>query len=342
MYDFAWSGWPDEGGMEDETSTSAAAYRKIFRLAQEGLGPVCWIHERNLERGSDMALGCVASQRTEWDTDRMTPQSVTRIGLRWYKNRVVVAYDADAKNVNLEDADARRAIMTMSYVVSGRLLLGVSFGACSDAVLHDLSRIFPFHESPQSARPVDAFVRDIPNIYDFKAGSDWHQLTLYNDDSKQPKEVVVPLAPGNREGGLALDPAGEYYFYDFWNETFLGSKAGSEVLKQTLRPGEARMISVHRKTDHPQFLSTNRHVMQGYVELSQVRWKANVYSGVARVAADDPLRIVIATNGHEVERAEAGPGTCRVLPHADPGLLVLELCSPKTEEIDWSIEWKKS
>jgi hypothetical protein len=141
---------------------------------------------------------------------------------------------------------------------------------------------------------------------------------------------------------FVVDPAGEYCFYDFWNETFLGSKAGSEVLKQTLRPGEARMISVHRKTDHPQFLSTNRHVMQGYVELSQVRWKANVYSGVARVAADDPLRIVIATNGHEVERAEAGPGTCRVLPHADPGLLVLELCSPKTEEIDWSIEWKKS
>ena len=40
----------------------------------------------------------IASQRTENDTDRMDGATVTRCGLRWYKNRVLVNHDADGKN----------------------------------------------------------------------------------------------------------------------------------------------------------------------------------------------------------------------------------------------------
>lgn len=68
-----------------------------FKLASEGLGDEAYIHERNLKYGSDIALGYVASQRTWGDTDVITPEMVTRSGLRWYKNRVVVNYDMDAK-----------------------------------------------------------------------------------------------------------------------------------------------------------------------------------------------------------------------------------------------------
>ena len=62
--------------------------------------------------------------------------------------------------------------------------------------------------------------------------------------------------------------------YDFWNDRFVGKLPGEARLAQTLRPGEARMMSVHRATEHPQFLSTDRHLMQGFLELSDVRWDA--------------------------------------------------------------------
>ena len=41
-------------------------------------------------------------------------------GLRWYKNRVVVNYDADGKKIQTGDRDADRRVLTMSYVTTGR------------------------------------------------------------------------------------------------------------------------------------------------------------------------------------------------------------------------------
>ena len=99
MFDYPDTGWAKDGGMEDDYATTARAYRNIFRMPHEGLGPECWIHERNLSRGSDVSLGLVASQRTWGDTDLINPRMVSIPGLRWYKNRVCVSYDMDAKSV---------------------------------------------------------------------------------------------------------------------------------------------------------------------------------------------------------------------------------------------------
>jgi hypothetical protein len=79
--DLPFTGWPG-GGMADAYATTATHYRTIFRLAQEGLGPDCYLHERALDRGSDVTLGLVTSQRTEGDTDKMDPAMVSRVGLR--------------------------------------------------------------------------------------------------------------------------------------------------------------------------------------------------------------------------------------------------------------------
>jgi len=218
-------------------------------------------------------------------------------------------------------------------------LLGVSFSVYTDDVLRDLSRIFPFHDTPRSARPVDAFIRSIPNVYDFKVNDGWHQLTLYNDTGKQTKEIHVPLSLPPLQGGLSLDPSQAYYFYDFWNDVFLGKMPGNETLTQVLRPDEARMISVHRVSDHPQFISTDRHLMQGCVELSDVHWGKGRYSGTARVPADDSLRIIMAKNGYEPVSATVSTGICKIVKHADPDLAVLEISSAETADIEWSVEW---
>ena len=51
MFDYPESGWAKDGGMEDEYSTTAAAYRNIFKYADEGLGPEAYVHERNMVTG---------------------------------------------------------------------------------------------------------------------------------------------------------------------------------------------------------------------------------------------------------------------------------------------------
>ncbi len=186
MFDYPESGWAKNGGMEDKYSTAAAAYRNIYRYANEGLGPEAYVDERNMVSGSDVSIGHVASMRTENDTDEMDSVTVTRCGLRWYKNRVLTNMDTDSKSiVRYEDnRDKVRSILTMAYVVTGRFLLANSFSDFSPVTLRDITRTFPYHTQNKSARPVDAFVSPSPMVYDFEVDKTWHQVTFYNPDEK--------------------------------------------------------------------------------------------------------------------------------------------------------------
>ena len=156
MYDYPEiTSWAYEGGFEDKHRTTARAYRKMYEVARNGLGTDCYLHERNLTRGSDITLGLVASQRVWADTHQLLPEMITRTGLRWYKNRVVVNYDMDSKDpvsaTPVENQEGFKTIMTMSYVISGRFLMGRSFNQLPEKQTHVFSRTFPYH----SGAPAD-------------------------------------------------------------------------------------------------------------------------------------------------------------------------------------------
>ncbi len=162
MFDYCDDLWATEasrGGFADPHVTSTAFYRTLFRIAKDGLGPNSWIHERNLNQpNNDLTLGINDSQRTEWDTDMITPHLLSRSALRWYKNRVVINYDMDSKELTSSwksdgwtgtDTDGRRMMLTMAYVAASRLLLANSFREFSKEALHDLTRTFPYPTEPK-------------------------------------------------------------------------------------------------------------------------------------------------------------------------------------------------
>lgn len=344
MFDYPARGWASSGGMEDKYSTTSSAYRKIFKLAKEGLGPECYIHERNMERGSDITLGLVTSQRTENDTSRISPQVVTRCGLRWYKNRVVVNYDTDSKNIYRlrNNRDAVRSLMTMSYVTTGRLLLANSFAQMTPEIIQDLTRISPFHTNPKTARPVDAFTQKFPSVYDFEVSESWHQLTFFNTDNDNKMDIDVKLAGSTAEATLGLDPGRDYYLYDFWNDAFVGKVAGSGKLSQQLRPGEARMMSMHQVKDHPQFISTNRHIMQGYIDMVKIEWLPgrNILRGISRVTGGDSYVVTIAANGYTARSAKVdAPNTSVELENNDNGLWRLIIKRDQNGIVEWTVKF---
>ncbi|MCE5271730.1 hypothetical protein LLH00_10655 [bacterium] len=366
MYDYpAESGWFPDGGFEDPYATTAVAYRNIFRFAHEGLAKPNYIHERTLSRGSDVTLGLVASQRTMGDNDEFNPAIITPSGLRWYKNRVVLSYDTDAKNPNHvfpAGRDGVRAMYTMCYVASGRLLLGLSFSRMTAEELHDLSRVFPFHTAPQSARPLDAFSGGkYPAVYDFKVNDRWRQLTLFNTKTEggewpsingEEKGRGVPVAntfrvslgAENVAGGLALDPVKNYYVYDFWNDCFVGTFRGDSCLVEDLRPGEARMLSVHEQEPNPQFISTDRHLMQGYVDFAgQPVWDAGKgeLAGVAKVVGGETFNITLALNGFKPGPASADAGAGIKVTALGNGLARLSLDSARNAEVRWRVAFER-
>jgi hypothetical protein len=366
MYDYPATGWAFDGGFEDEHATTASAYRAIFKLAREGLGEDCYLHERNLGRGSDVTLGLVASQRVWGDTDRINPAMASRCGLRWYKNRVAVAYDMDAKNpfrCRPDNRDGWRAMYTMAYVAGGRLLLGASFSKMTDEQLYDLSRTIPYPTAPKSARPVDAFSGvEFPRVYDYAVDARWHQVTFYNtaydsdewrkgsageklEPQGRPAASTVGVEPArpSAEGGLGLDPAKRYYVYDFWNAALVGVFPGSARLEQDLRPGEVRMMSVHEVAPNPQFISTNRHVMQGLLDLPRCAWdgRALELRGAAKVIGGEPFKIVIALNGFQPRdvRADGAVAAIRVF-DSKAGLAELVLTRPDNGDTEWTARFR--
>jgi len=346
MFDYPASGWARGGGMEDPYSTTAAAYRTIFRLAHDGLGPNSYVHERNMQRGTDISIGLVASMRTENDTDMMDGSTVTRCGMRWYKNRVLLNQDTDSKNiVRLQkNRDHVRAVLTMAYVTTGRLLLANSFSQFSPETFHDVTRTFPYQTTGRSARPADAFVEgiSIPAVYDFRVTPKWRQITFYNPDVKKNAVVGINLAGEPVDGALGLDAKKAYHVYDFWNDKHVGKLAGEKRLSQELRPGEARMMSVRECLDRPQVLSTDRHIMQGYLDVIRTEWIAGrrVLTGTSKVIGSDPYVVTIAPNGPKASKASCADKDTKASFSVDKdGLIKLTLKRPTNGTVEWSVEF---
>ena len=213
--------------------------------------------------------------------------------------------------------------------------------------MHDLSRIYPIHDTPRSARPLDAFTREdgIPHIYDQVIDDTWHQLVFYNPDVKTPGTIGVDLGKDSSFGGMGLNSKRSYYVYDFWNYTFLGKFPGNGKLEQTLRPGEVRMMSVHEVAKHPQFISSNRHVMQGYVDVLKTGWNpaSRTLTGTSKVVGGDPYKLVIATNGRQPAAcfAQGAKAEIKVTNQEAGGIAVLNLDAKENATVDWSVSFQR-
>ena len=371
-FDYPETGWSYDGGFEDKYATTTSAYRNIFKLAYEGLGPKCDVQERIPPYG-DVALGVITTQRTEGDNDRAYPGRITKTGLRWYKNRVVTNYDCDPINPDhvypTKSEDGWKAALTMTFTTSGRLEIGKYFEKISSNNLYSLSRCVPLLEAPaQSARPIDAFSGKLyPEIYDFNINPRWHIVTFYNSKiegeewpvnvseyagkEKQfnPQKMVsnkinVSLSDKTDDGGLGFDAKKSFYVFDFWNWKFVGKIAGKDRLEQELRPGEARVMAVHEVKNVPQFISTSRHILQGYLDMTKVpEWneKQNELIGTSKTIENEPYKVILATNGFHIENCMATNASCQInVIDKINSIYELILLSTINAEIDWKVIFK--
>jgi hypothetical protein len=144
-------------------------------------------------------------------------------------------------------------------------------------------------------------------------------------------------------GAIGLDPALSYYVYDFWSDTLVGKFPGTARIGKNLGPSHCTMLSIRKVQSNPQVLSTDRHVLQGWVDLADVKWDAagKKLSGVAKVIGDEPFRIVLAGNGRKPLRAKTGDAHARLERHpAGSGFTTLVLERKKNGATNWTVEFK--
>jgi hypothetical protein len=347
-FDYPETAWNPQGGYEDPAATTTSSYRQMFQLCREGLGPEARIHERNLgESGRptlDVTAGIVDIQRTAWDNNQYEAQFVTTGGLRWYKARSVFTYYPDSKAIHPHSAETRQSLLTMIALTSGRLELATPFEMLTPEMVKDISRIYPMYHGLKSPRPVDAFTGNKdPRVYDLELTPSWHQVTLFNS-GKERTTIAVNLHTPMVDGGLALDSTAEYYVYDFWKDAFVGKLKGNATLSAELNSLACAMYAVRKAQTVPQLLSTNRHILQGWMEIKDLQWNnaKKTLAGKAAVVAGEPFKIVVAANKWKLLQVKSNASSIKWENHpqsSDLKILVIE--NNATSDIEWSVSFKK-
>jgi hypothetical protein len=102
------------------------------------------------------------------------------------------------------------------------------------------------------------------------------------------------------------------------------------------------MLSIRKVQPNPQVLSTNRHLLQGWVDLANVKWEGReqILSGVARVIGGEPFKIVVAVNGSTPKKIMASGGRAKLSKHPSDGLVQIILERADNGEVSWQLSFE--
>jgi len=94
---------------------------------------------------------------------------------------------------------------------------------------------------------------------------DWHVVALFNWEDSESRIGFDWNEIGEQE-------TRRFLCWEFWTESLVGRREGRLELAVPAR--SVRLVALQPDLGHPQFLSSDRHLAQGAVELNDLRWDA--------------------------------------------------------------------
>jgi alpha-galactosidase len=171
---------------------------------------------------------------------------------------------------------------------------------------------------------------------------------LYSLEIDRPFENWLALGRTGGDFGeirmadLGLDPAGEYYVFEFWSKTLRGSFRG------TFAPGpldpryRSQAFIIRERKPGPQLIATNRHVTGGGPDLENVHWDGGILSGKSRAVPGDPYILYLTEPaGYQFDKAEA-TGAKVVNCDRDGGLVRIMLSADGDGAISWKATYVRT
>lgn len=104
------------------------------------------------------------------------------------------------------------------------------------------------------------------------------------------------------------------------------------------------MMSIHEVSAYPQFISTNRHIMQGYVDLVRTEWLPgrNILRGISKIVGGDPYVVTIAANGYILQNTEVNDPSVHVaVDNTGSGLVKLTIMRDENVVVEWDVKFEK-
>jgi len=269
----------------DPSFSSAEVYRKGMEIMRRAAGERCHI----LECGpGNITTGLIDSMRIEadvnygysdaaWDTYFIHPAgSASAAAKRYYFHKRTWVNDADHLCMDLLTNQQSEAAATLIALSGGNMMSGDRLIQLDPYKLEILRKITP--SFGEAAFPVDLFDGENQSVFALKIKKPFADWTIIGFFNASPTEIIAKKFPLERFG-LKADKT--YLAFDFWKQQFVGEV--SRELRVNLQPGSVTLLSLHEKTGKPQFISTGRHVLQGAIEIENVKWdeSAKTISGLS-------------------------------------------------------------
>ena len=324
--------------MKNPRDDTDALYRTTLETIRTTIGPDryllgCWgtpLEGAGIMNGSrtggDIVLG--------WDGFRVA----LRATMRYYFLHNIVWYaDPDVMVVRSPmTIDQARAWATLQGLTGQALLTSDRLMDLSEERVEIMRRVYPAVD----IRPMDLFPSErSKRIWDLKVnhlGRRYDVVGVFNYDEAKSEKIHLSW----KELGQPDDRP--VHVFDFWNQEYLG--AWEKGFTAEVPPTAVRVLALLPTTDEPQLVSTSRHITQGWVDLTALRYdaKTSTFSGASKVVKNDPYKLRFAfPRGKNmavksaVARGSSGNLPVRIWNHQ--GWSSVEFTSPQNAEVRWEV-----
>jgi hypothetical protein len=164
-------------------------------------------------------------------------------------------------------------------------------------------------------------------------------IGLFNWSEDSSDQVVYDLDK------LGLDSRMTYVGFDFWGNQFI--EPIESRFQRTVPAASCEILALRVAADHPQLLSTSRHITQGLIDVREETWDpvTRTLRGRSGVVADDSYELRIAvptTDNWQIGNAsiDGSDGEIRIVSELKGSARVV-IKTPKNREVAWSISFKE-
>ncbi|MGH9969024.1 MAG: NPCBM/NEW2 domain-containing protein [Pyrinomonadaceae bacterium] len=327
-----------KSSMQNPAADTDQLYRDTLESIRAAIGPDryllgCWVvplEGVGLMNGSRIGADVLPN----WDgfkfALRATMEYYFLHNIAWYADPDVLVVRSP---LPLEQA---RAWATLQGLTGQALLTSDRLMDLSAERVELLRRVYPAVD----ILPLDLFKTERnKRIWDLKVshlGRNYDVVGVFNFDDARPAPTYVSWQD------LGLPQAEAVHVFDFWNKEYLG--AWEKGITVDLSPASTRVLTLLPQADHPQLISTSRHLTQGWVDLISQTYSptANSYRGRSKVVGKDPYELSFVFprgKNFRIKQASArnATGSLPVKISNHQGWATVEFNSPQTTEVSWNV-----
>ncbi|MDO5580066.1 MAG: alpha-galactosidase [Planctomycetia bacterium] len=170
------------------------------------------------------------------------------------------------------------------------------------------------------------------NLRLHKPFMDWNVVALFNwSEEKSKMECSFEE--------LGLDPNVRYLVYEYWTKSFEGIFQKDFAMEVPAHG--VRLLAIHPLSDQIQFLSSDRHIAQGAVDLIDLKMSTGGGSGKIKLIGNFPttIRFYLPDKGRKYDlKISSKEVQSKIVREANDQVLGITLLAPKTEIVDFRID----